>query len=70
VTCTSFKKEMIFYCFFLENVKRRAFSRFSVALLSVSESTVCSSCPSTRIIAVICCQFDANGKALGPLLEL
>ena len=43
---------------------------FSIALLSVSETILRPSCPSTRMIAIVSCQFYANGNILGPLLGL
>ena len=36
VTCSGFQKEVIFYCIFIENVKRWTFPKLSMALLSVS----------------------------------
>lgn len=70
MTCTGFQKEVMFYCFFMENVKRCTFSKFSVALLSMSETILCSFCAPTCITAIVSCQFYANGSGLGPLLSL
>ncbi|XP_064296160.1 protein ELYS-like [Phalacrocorax carbo] len=52
VTCSGFQKEVIFYCIFIENVKRWTFPKLSMALLLASETILCSSCPSTRITAI------------------
>ncbi|XP_064296344.1 protein ELYS-like [Phalacrocorax carbo] len=57
MTCSGFRKEVSFYSLFIENVKRWTFPKLSLALLSVSETISCSSCPSTRITAIVPCQL-------------
>ncbi|XP_064329821.1 protein ELYS-like, partial [Phalacrocorax carbo] len=58
VTCSGFQKEVSFYCVFMENVKRWSFPKLSMALLSVSGTISCSSCPSTRVTAIVPCQTN------------
>ncbi|KAM6432631.1 LOW QUALITY PROTEIN: protein ELYS-like [Rhynochetos jubatus] len=70
VTCSSFRKEVSFYCLFVAKVQRWTFSEFAVGPLSVSESIGCSSCPSTRTVTVASCQFHADGHVLAPPLGL